>query len=198
MVFDLDQRKSQLAELETQAEDPDLWNDSENAQDIMRQLSAGRAFVLPFDTLDKRAADLLELVEMAQAESDEAMGREIDGEFNSLDKEYRAFERTLLFSGEYDANNAIFSVNAGAGGTEAQDWAQMMVRAYLRWADRKRFSVEVIEENPGDEAGLKGFSGDYQGRKRLRTLQGRGGCPSVGAHFAVQLAGQTHDEFRQR
>ena len=67
MVFDLPQRKSQLTELETQAEDPDLWNDSENAQDIMRQLSAGRAFVLPFDSLDKRAADLLELVEMAQA-----------------------------------------------------------------------------------------------------------------------------------
>ena len=84
MVFDLPQRKSQLTELETQAEDPDLWNDTENAQDIMRQLSAGRAFVLPFDTLDKRAADLLELVEMAQSENDDDMASEIDGEFGAL------------------------------------------------------------------------------------------------------------------
>ena len=183
MVFDLPQRKSQLAELETQAEDPDLWNDSENAQDIMRQLSAGRAFVLPFDTLDKRAADLLELVEMAQSENDEAMASEIDSEFNSLDKEYRAFERTLLFAGEYDANNAIFSVNAGAGGTEAQDWAQMMVRAYIRWADSKKFAVEVIEENPGDEAGLKGFSAIIKGENAY------GHCKAeAGVHRLVRIS----------
>lgn len=183
MVFDLPQRKSQLTELETQAEDPDLWNDSENAQDIMRQLSAGRAFVLPFDSLDKRAADLLELVEMAQSESDEEMAREIEGEFSALDKEYRVFERTLLFSGEYDGNNAIFSVNAGAGGTEAQDWAQMMVRAYLRWAQLKKFDVEVIEENPGDEAGLKGFSAIIKGENAY------GHCKAeAGVHRLVRIS----------
>ncbi len=183
MVFDLHQRKTDLAELEKQAEDPDLWNDTDRAQEIMRQLSAGRAFVLPFDTLDKRAADLLELVEMAQAESDEAMGREIDGEFAALDKEYRAYERTLLFAGEYDANNAIFSVNAGAGGTEAQDWAQMMVRAYIRWADSKKFSVEVIEENPGDEAGLKGFSAIIKGENAY------GHCKAeAGVHRLVRIS----------
>ena len=183
MVFDLPQRKSQLTELETQAEDPDLWNDTQNAQDIMRQLSAGRAFVLPFDTLDQRAADLLELVEMAQSENDDAMATEIDGEFGALDKEYRAFERTLLFSGEYDGNNAIFSVNAGAGGTEAQDWAQMMVRAYLRWAQRKKFDVEVIEENPGDEAGLKGFSAIIKGENAY------GHCKAeAGVHRLVRIS----------
>ena len=183
MVFDLPQRKSQLTELETQAEDPDLWNDSDNAQDIMRQLSAGRAFVLPFDTLDKRAADLLELVEMAQLENDEDLSKEIESEFGALDKEYRAFERTLLFAGEYDGNNAIFSVNAGAGGTEAQDWAQMMVRAYLRWAQRKKFDVEVIEENPGDEAGLKGFSAIIKGENAY------GHCKAeAGVHRLVRIS----------
>ena len=157
-VFDLHQRKSQLQELESQAEDPDLWNDSERAQDIMRKLSAGRAFVLPFDTLGTRATDLLELIGMARGENDAEMASEIESELPALETEYRQFERTLLFSGEYDGNNAIMSINAGAGGTEAQDWAQMMVRAYLRWAENKKFEVEVIEENPGDEAGLKGFS----------------------------------------
>ncbi len=183
MGFDLPQRKSQLTELETQAEDPDLWNDSDNAQDVMRQLSAGRAFVLPFDNLDKRAADLLELVEMAQLENDEDLSKEIEGEFGALDQEYRAFERTLLFAGEYDANNAIFSVNAGAGGTEAQDWAQMMVRAYLRWAQRKKFDVEVIEENPGDEAGLKGFSAIIKGENAY------GHCKAeAGVHRLVRIS----------
>ncbi len=183
MGFDLPQRKSQLAELEAQAEDPDLWNDTDRAQEIMRQLSAGRAFVLPFDTLDKRAADLLELAEMAQGESDEAMASEIDSEFEALDQEYRDYERTLLFAGEYDGNNAILSVNAGAGGTEAQDWAQMMVRAYIRWAQRKKFELEVIEENPGDEAGLKGFSAIVKGENAY------GHCKAeAGVHRLVRIS----------
>ena len=181
--FDLPQRKSQLQELETQAEDPDLWNDSNRAQDIMRKLSAGRAFVLPFDTLGARATDLLELVEMARAENDPAMAEEIEGELPALENEYRAFERTLLFAGEYDGNNAIMSVNAGAGGTEAQDWAQMMVRAYLRWAEKSDFEVEIIEENPGDEAGLKGFSMIVKGTNAY------GHCKAeAGVHRLVRIS----------
>ena len=182
-VFDLHQRKSQLQELEAQAEDPDLWNDTERAQEIMRKLSAGRAFVLPFDTLGARAGDLLELIEMARLENDAEMSGEIEGELPALETEYREFERTLLFAGEYDGNNAIMSVNAGAGGTEAQDWAQMMVRAYLRWADRKKFDVEVIEENPGDEAGLKGFSMIVKGTNAY------GHCKAeAGVHRLVRIS----------
>jgi len=89
--------------------------------------------------------------------------------------EYSELEKTLLFSGEYDANNAIFSINAGAGGTEAQDWAQMLVRAYLRYFQRKGFKVEVLEETLGDEAGIKGFQAIVSGTNAYGHLKAEAG-----------------------
>ncbi len=149
----------------------------------MRELSAARAFILPFDSLDKRAADLLELIELAQLEGDNSMASEIEAELPSLVSDYQNFERTLLFAGEYDANNAIFSINAGAGGTEAQDWAQMLVRAYIRWAARKKFDLEIIEETPGDEAGIKGFSAIVKGENAY------GHCKAeAGVHRLVRIS----------
>ena len=182
-VFNLAGRKSELRELEEQSQSPNLWDDPNKAQGVMQKLSASRAYVLPFDTLDARAADLIELIELANLEGDASMASEIEAEIPAFEKDYREFERTLLFSGEYDANNAIFSVNAGAGGTEAQDWAQMLVRAYLRWASRKGFGVEIIEETPGDEAGIKGFSAIIKG------LNAYGHCKAeAGVHRLVRIS----------
>ncbi len=149
----------------------------------MRELSAARAFILPFDSLDKRAADLLELIELAEMEGDNSMASEIEGELPKLESDYRDFERTLLFAGEYDDNNAIFSINAGAGGTEAQDWAQMLVRAYIRWAQKGGFDLEIIEETPGDEAGIKGFSAIVKGENAY------GYCKAeAGVHRLVRIS----------
>ncbi|BCM93060.1 peptide chain release factor 2 [Abditibacteriota bacterium] len=149
----------------------------------MQKLSATRAFVEPFQSLDKRAADLIELIELADLEGDADMAGEIESELPKLETEYRAFERTLLLSGEYDASNAIFSLNAGAGGTEAQDWASMLIRAYLRWAQRHKFSVEIIEETAGDEAGMKGFSAIIKGENAY------GFCKSeAGVHRLVRIS----------
>lgn len=182
-VFDRPKRELELQELELQSEAPDLWDNPSRAQDIMQKLAAARAFLQPFETLDQRAADLIELIELANMEGDTSMGAEIEAELPKLESDYRAFERTLLFAGEYDANNAIFSVNAGAGGTEAQDWASMLVRAYLRWAQQKQFDVEIIEESPGDEAGLKGFSAIVKGPNAY------GHCKAeAGVHRLVRIS----------
>jgi peptide chain release factor 2 len=140
-VFDLHQRLQELKELETDSERPDLWDDAQHAQSVMQKLSATRAFIEPFQSLDQRAADLIELIELADLEGDADLADGIDTDLSKLHDDYRSFERTLLFAGEYDGSNAIFSVNAGAGGTEAQDWAQILLRAYLRWAQRHKFSV---------------------------------------------------------
>ena len=149
----------------------------------MQKMSSARAFIEPFQSLDKRASELLELVELAQIEQDADLSKEIEAELPKLERDYHAFERTLLFAGEYDGNNAIFSLNAGAGGTEAQDWAQMMARAYLRWAGRHKFQVEIIEETPGDEAGLKGFSAIFKGENAY------GLCKSeAGVHRLVRIS----------
>ncbi len=177
------QRLQELQELTTDSERPDLWDDASHAQEVMQKMSSARAFIEPFQSLDKRASELLELVELAQIEQDADLSKEIEAELPKLERDYHAFERTLLFAGEYDGNNAIFSLNAGAGGTEAQDWAQMMARAYLRWAGRHKFQVEIIEETPGDEAGLKGFSAIFKGENAY------GLCKSeAGVHRLVRIS----------
>jgi len=182
-VFDLPQRLLEYADLTLESEQPDLWDDASRAQEVMQKMAATRAFVEPFQSLDKRASDLLELIELADIEHDEGLSGEIEAELPRLEKDYAAFERTLLFAGEYDGNNAIFSLNAGAGGTEAQDWAQMLVRAYLRWAQRHKFAVEIIEETPGDEAGLKGFSAIFKGENAY------GFCKAeAGVHRLVRIS----------
>jgi len=179
----LPQRLQELQELTTDSERPDLWDDASHAQEVMQKMSSARAFIEPFQSLDKRASELLELVELAQIEQDADLSKEIEAELPKLERDYHAFERTLLFAGEYDGNNAIFSLNAGAGGTEAQDWAQMMARAYLRWAGRHKFQVEIIEETPGDEAGLKGFSAIFKGENAY------GLCKSeAGVHRLVRIS----------
>lgn len=174
-VFDLHQRKLDLKELADQAELPTLWDDPAAAQDLMRKISVARDFVAPFDSLDRRASDLQELIELAELEADSGIAGEIEAEMPKLESDYREFEKTLLFSGEYDNNNAIFSVNAGAGGTEAQDWASMLVRAYIRWAQRKKFDLDIIEETPGDEAGMKGFSAIVKGPNAFGHLKAEAG-----------------------
>jgi peptide chain release factor 2 len=182
-VFDLPQRRVELQELEDQSNAPNLWDDPAAAQQLMQKLSAARDFLAPLDTLHKRVDDALELLELAEMEGDAALASEIEADVKGIEAEYSGIERKLLFSGPYDANNAIFSINAGAGGTEAQDWAQMLVRAYIRWTQRKKFDVEVIEETPGDEAGIKGFSMIVKGANAYGHLK----C-EAGVHRLVRIS----------
>lgn len=182
-VFNLAQKKTSLQELEEQSNAPDLWSDSGKAQALMQRLSAARAQIEPFESLQKQVDDLLELLELAQQEDDVGLAAEIERDAKSVEAEYSELERALLFSGQYDANNAIFSVNAGAGGTEAQDWAQMMVRAYLRWAQRYHYNVEILEESPGEEAGLKGFTAIFSGPNAYGHLKAE-----AGVHRLVRIS----------
>jgi peptide chain release factor 2 len=170
-------------ELEEQSNVPNLWDDSASAQALMQKLSATRETVAPFDRLQKRVADALELIELAQMEDDAGMASEIENDAQSIQSEYTNLERQLLFSGEYDANNAIFSINAGAGGTEAQDWAQMLVRAYIRWAQSHNFGIEVLEESQGEEAGIKGFSAIIKGHNAYGHLKSE-----AGVHRLVRIS----------
>lgn len=183
IVFDVPHRREQQQELEAQTNHPELWNDPAAAQDLMRRLSAIRAVVQPITDLEERTDGLLELIQLAEAENDQDLEAELRSDYDRLAEDYQALEHSLRFGGEYDANNAILSVNAGAGGTEAQDWAQMLVRAYLRWASRHSFEVEVLEESPGDEAGLKGFTAIFKGQNAYGYLK-----PEAGVHRLVRIS----------
>lgn len=182
-VFDLPKRRSELQELDDQSNNPTLWNDPASAQQLMQKLSAAREMVTTFDSLQQQVDDTLELIALAQIEDDHGLAGEIEGDVQAIESEYSSLERKLLFTGEYDANNAIFSINAGAGGTEAQDWAQMLVRAYIRWTQRRGFDIEVLEETLGEEAGIKGFAMIVKGPNAY------GNCKAeAGVHRLVRIS----------
>ncbi len=130
----------------------------------MRQLSQARKIVQRWRELEKRVADIAELLSLT-VEEDASLGTEIQAEIEKVTSYLDELEFQLAFSGEYDARNAILAIHAGAGGTESQDWAQMLLRMYLRWAERRGYKAEILDISPGEEAGIKsvvvGVSGDY-------------------------------------
>ena len=134
---------------------PDFWDDAEAAQAVNQELAALKGNVDVYRRLVSKADDLYTLWEMGMEEKDEGVEADVKAELDALTSELRSLELEVLLSGEYDANNAYLELHAGAGGTEAQDWTQMLLRMYGRWAERHGFSVETLDMQPGDEAGVK-------------------------------------------
>jgi peptide chain release factor 2 len=148
-------KRSQTAELERQVADPALWNDPERAQRLTRKLSRIRADLVRFESLDGRLEDARAMEELLSAESDRELSADLERSLSELEAEMEKLELATLLSGEYDGNDAIATLHAGAGGTESQDWAEMLLRMYLRWAEREHLEVELDEVLPGEEAGIK-------------------------------------------
>jgi peptide chain release factor 2 len=146
-------------------EDPSVWSNQERAQELGRERARLAAAVEEIDRASKGIADATELLELAESENDEAAARDIESEAQPLEADVRRLELKRMFNKEMDSHNAFLDIQAGAGGTEAQDWAQMLLRMYLRWAAARGFSAEVIDSNPGEVAGIKSASleikGDY-------------------------------------
>lgn len=154
-VFDVEALKKQSAELNAAAEDPNLWNDQANAQRVLRERTRVDHLLSTYARMESSFADALELHEMAEAESDEGARAEAQSELEALVAEVSRMELEALLSGEADQNNCFIEIHPGAGGTESQDWAFMLYRMYLRWGERRGFKVEIIDEQSGDEAGIK-------------------------------------------
>jgi peptide chain release factor 2 len=129
--------------------------DQTKAQSMMRHLAEDRRVVDRWRGIEKRLADINELIDLAAGDKDAALAAEIQAEFTEAAKQLAEMEFDLAFSGQYDTRNAILSIHAGAGGTESQDWADMLLRMYLRWAERRGFRAEVLDASPGEEAGIK-------------------------------------------
>ena len=161
--FDAPGKEAQLEKLEAQISEPDFWNDSDKAQKVMGQRSRIEKALQQQKNFETGVSDAEVLFEFAADDPDSR--KELEALIEKLDKEVADAETQSLLSGETDANNAICSIQAGAGGTDAQDFAQMLLRMYLRWAERKGFKVEILDEQAGSEAGLKSatfrIEGDY-------------------------------------
>ncbi|MBL9011493.1 MAG: peptide chain release factor 2 [Alphaproteobacteria bacterium] len=153
--LDWDTAQRRLDELNARAEDPALWNDSRAAQVVMRERNRLDASVSGYLALEKDFNDSVELLELAEAENDEAMVADAEASLKALKKRAGDEELKSLLSGEADANDTYLEINAGAGGTESQDWAQMLLRMYTRWAARRGFKTELVAESEGEQAGIK-------------------------------------------
>ncbi len=146
-------------------EDPDIWNDPERAQKLGRQRAQLESVVKTITDLDSGLADAAELLEMARDEDDVETAQAVEADLQGFTRDVEKLEFQRMFSGEMDAANAFLDIQAGSGGTEAQDWAEMLLRMYLRWGERKGFKTELVEVSPGEVAGIKSatvrFEGDY-------------------------------------
>ena len=142
---------------------------------MLREADGLRDEITTWRTLEKRADDLLELAQLADQAPDADMSAELESELQAVRTDYEGLRTSLLFSGDYDAANAILTITAGAGGTEATDWAEMLLRMYLRWAQRHRYSTEILDQLEGEEAGLKSVTVGINGRAAYGFLRAERG-----------------------
>ena len=154
-VLDLDAMRAEMADLGEQVAAPDLWDDQANAQRVTGRLSVLQGEMDRFTSLQSRLDDLEVLLELAQEESDPDSMREAEAELPRLHQAVEALEVRTLLSGEYDAREAIVTIRSGAGGVDAADFAEMLMRMYIRWAERNKYPVEVFDTSYAEEAGLK-------------------------------------------
>ena len=154
-VFDLDSKENRLKELEAQLAKDGLWDNPDAAATILKERTHITGLLDLFKALLTEVEDNELLLSMALEEADDQTVGEVETQLKDLEKRIHAFSLDMTLDGEEDPNNAIVSINAGAGGTDAQDWAEMMFRMYLRWAEQRGFQTEIIDLQPGDEAGIK-------------------------------------------
>jgi peptide chain release factor 2 len=172
-------KKRELAEIDKQVQAPDLWDHHEQAQKIMIRQSELREEIQTFETLKKRTEDLLELAEIADA----SMAEEMVGEINQIEEAIDRLELNTLLSGKYDRGNALLAIHAGAGGTDSQDWAAMLERMYLRWAEEHNYKTEILDRTVGEEAGIKSVTIGVSGALAYGYLR-----PEKGVHRLVRLS----------
>ncbi|MGF9757390.1 peptide chain release factor 2 [Microvirga sp. 0TCS3.31] len=153
--LDWDNAQRRLAELNAQAEGPDLWNDADAAQKIMRERTSLEDQITAIKRMEQDLEDAITLIELGEAEDDESTIQEGEETIRGLQAEAARRQVETLLSGEADANDTYVEVHSGAGGTESQDWANMLQRMYARWAERRKYKVELLEITDGEEAGIK-------------------------------------------
>ena len=179
LLFDLDKLDKEILELTNISEKEDFWNDQKSALNVISELNFKRDLVAKYRDLVANLCDLSELLEIA----DDSILESINDSFEQLKKDTKEFETARLFSGEFDSLNAIIEIHPGAGGTEAQDWADMLYRMYVRFAENHRFKMQVISFEPGDEAGIKSVTLKIIGKNAYGFLRGE-----KGVHRLVRIS----------
>ncbi len=191
----LAQIKSQIQQLENRATEPGFWDDLDNSQKVLKQTSDLKAKVEKYEKLDTMYFDALTLIELADEAEDESLYDEALSEVDNVDSLLATARLETLLTGEYDKNNAILTFHAGSGGTEAQDWAQMLYRMYSRWAAAHGFNVKEVDYLDGDEAGLKSAVLLIEGENAYGYLKSEAGVHRLVRVSPFDSAGRRHTSF---
>lgn len=191
----LEDVKKEIAECAAQSEAPGFWDDLENSQKVMKRSKQLQSKLDHYNKLCASWEDLFVICEMALEENDDSMLPELKTGFAQLDEKLEATTLSTLLSGEYDGNGAILTIHAGAGGTEAQDWAQMLYRMYIRWAERHDFKVQTLDFEDGDEAGMKSATIAIDGENAYGFLRSENGVHRLVRVSPFDAAGRRHTSF---
>lgn len=186
--LEIDEKAKIAATIEAELSLPEVWNDPFRAQDKSKQLAALKAIVEPWQTLRTQVDDIHELIEL----DDDSLLPEFEGQITALEEEFHRRKKDLLFKGKYDTYNAIIRLSAGVGGTDAQDWAEMLERMYLRWAEKSDLQASIVERSAGEEAGLKTSVIEIIGPFAYGKLRSENGV-----HRLVRLSPFNSDNLRQ-
>jgi len=194
-IFDYAVKKERLAEVELELGEPDVWSEPERAQALGRERVSLETVVDTIDTLDAGVAETRELLELAQEEGDNDTIAALEEDVAALQSRLEALEFRRMFSGEMDANNAFLDIQSGSGGTEAQDWAEMLLRMYLRWSDGRGYETEIIEASPGDVAGLKSATVHIKGDHAFGWLRTETGVHRLVRKSPFDSGNRRHTSF---
>ncbi|MVB10253.1 Peptide chain release factor 2 [Caprobacter fermentans] len=191
----LDGMRKEIAELDQKATAPDFWDNMEKSQKILQRSSSLKNKIESYERLKSAYEDLMALIELADEESDLSLLPQAQQELNEFREGLDSMRLTTLLTGEYDAKNAILTFHAGAGGTEAQDWAEMLYRMYCRWGERHGFTVQTLDYLDGEEAGLKSASILVSGENAYGFLRGESGVHRLVRISPFDASGRRHTSF---
>ena len=193
--LDLEGRKKRIAEIDAIISAPDFWNNPEGGQAIMQEKKRLESKVDHYNSLAGKMDDLEVMIELAKEENDADLEQDIVDTLADISKDLDAFELETILNGEYDDNNAILSIHPGAGGTESQDWAEMLYRMYVRWAERHGYKVDVLDYLDGDEAGIKSVTLMISGENAYGYLKSEKGVHRMVRISPFDASGRRHTSF---
>ena len=194
-ALDIDNVKVQIAELEKQSAAPDFWDDMENSQKTMQKIGSLKAKVASYENLKNDFDDAQVMIELANEEEDESLVEDCTKSVDDIEKRVEKLTLSTLLSGEFDDNNAILTFHAGAGGTEAQDWAEMLFRMYNRWGERNGYKVSTLDYLEGDVAGIKSATIRVEGENAYGYLHGEMGIHRLVRVSPFDSSGRRHTSF---
>ncbi|WP_390618596.1 peptide chain release factor 2 [Maricurvus nonylphenolicus] len=193
--LDYEHKKERLTEVELELGEPSVWDNPERAQELGRERSNLEAIVKTIDDLDQGVVDCRDLLEMAVEEDDEDSVADVETEIAGLDEHLAKLEFRRMFSGEMDPNNAFLEIQAGSGGTEAQDWGEMLLRMYLRWGEAKGFKTTLEECSAGEVAGIKSATIRFEGEYAFGWLRTETGVHRLVRKSPFDSGGRRHTSF---